>query len=176
MERCEHYREACCVDVVGMWVDTHEAAHHVDERIEAAEHPYHTEHVEREVGEGCTARLCVGTHRCDVRGDGGADVLAQYQCDTHVNRQHARRAEHHRDSHEGCRRLHAERQHGADAEEREYSEIAILVEGSEEVDDSLVVTEVHLLTRCAERRDSEEHECHAEEEVADVAVALAVDE
>ena len=38
------------------------------------------------------------------------------------------------------------------------------------------MTEVHLLTRCAERRDSEEHKCHAEEEVADIAVALAVDE
>ena len=38
------------------------------------------------------------------------------------------------------------------------------------------MAEVHLLTRCAERRDSEEHECHTEEEVADITVALAVDE
>ena len=128
MECSKHYREACGVDVVGMRVDSHKFANHVDERIEYAEHPDNTEHIERQVRQGCTTSLRVGTHSGDVRSDGSAYILTQHKRDTHINRQHATRTQHHSDGHKGCRRLHTECQHRANEQEREYCKIAVFVE------------------------------------------------
>ena len=128
MESGKHHREACGVDVVGMRVDTHKSANHIDERIEYAEHPDNTEHIERQVRQGCTTSLRVGTHGGDVRSDGSAYILTQHKRDTHINRQHAARTQHHGDGHKSRRRLHTESQHRANEQEREYCEIAVFVE------------------------------------------------
>ena len=111
-----------------MRVDSHKSANHVDERIEDAKHPNHTKHIERQVGQGSSASLRIGTHSGDVRSDGSAYILTQHKRNTHVYRQHAARTQHHGDGHKGCRRLHAERQHRANEQEREYCEIAVFVE------------------------------------------------
>ena len=66
VESCKHYRQATGVDVVGIRVYTHKATNHVDERIEATQHPYYAEHVERQVGKGSSASLCVCSHGGNV--------------------------------------------------------------------------------------------------------------
>ena len=100
MEGSENHGEARYVDVVSVRVYTHEAANHVNEGIEAAQHPDNAENVKRKVGEGGTSSLRVGSHGSDVGSDGGSDVLTEHEGYTHIDGEHAGRAEHHGNGHE----------------------------------------------------------------------------
>lgn len=152
----------------------HEAAHEIDERAEQQQYPADAEQVEEHVGEGGAARLRVCRERGDVRGHGGADVLAHHERDALVDGQHAARAEYHCYRHDGCRRLHAHGEDAADYQEHERGGEARGVERREEVEHRLVLAEVHVDARLAQRAEAEEHERHAEEEVAHVLALLVI--
>ena len=118
---------------------SHHATNHIHERTEDKENPEHAEEVEEQVGQCRPSCLCVGRHGSKVRGDGGADILTHYQCDTLIDRQHTARAEDHRDSHHGCRRLHAEGEHTTQQEEYQCGGEGVGIEGCEEVEHSLLL-------------------------------------
>ena len=91
--------------------------------------------------------------------------------------EHARGAERHGDGHDGRRRLHAERQDGAHEQEEQRRPDARVVEVGEEGVHGLGILAFHgRLARGFQRAQTQEEEGHAEEEVADDAVLLHVDE
>ena len=156
-------------------VVAHERAYHVDEGTEHQQYPHHSEDVEEHMGEGSAARLRVGCHGSEVRGYGGAYVLAHDEGYALIDGEHAAGAEYHGDGHDGSRRLHAEREQSSEQQEADGREEAVWVERAEEVEHGLVVSEVHVNARLAQRAQSEEHERYSEEEVAYVSLLLTVD-
>ena len=69
---------------------------------------FFTEEVEEHVRQGSATGLRIGREGCQVRGDGGSDVLTHHQGDTLIDGQCTTGAENHRDGHHGSRRLYAE--------------------------------------------------------------------
>ena len=148
------------------------------ERLQQNQAPQDAQDVDCHVGKGCAAGLRVGTQRDDVGRDGGADVLAEHEHDTLVNMEDASRAEHHRDGHDGCRRLHAERENRAHQQEEQGIEERRLVEVLEELTDGdirigILNEREACLLECSQ---SQEEEGHAKEEIANDAALLHIDE
>ena len=71
--------------------------------------------------------------------------------------------------------MHAEGEHRAYAEEREDGDITVFVKRRKEVDNSLVMAEVHFLARGAEGGNSEKHKSYAKKKIAYVAVLTCID-
>ncbi len=176
VEGGQHDREFVGVDTTLVGVIAYKRADEVDEGIEEGEHPDDTRNVEHQVGEGSAAGLGIGSEGGEIGCERGADIFTHDQGDTHIDGEHTAGAEYHGDGHESGRRLEDAGEDGSDNEEREDGEITVFVERTEEVDDSLVVGEVHLLAGLREQGDGEEHEGYAEEEVTDVPVSPRVDE
>ena len=95
-------------------IHTPPTTYHRHKRTEDTEHPDHTEQVENQVCHSRTSRLYRCRHGYYIGGDGRTDVLTEHQRDTHIYRQHTYRAQRHRNSHDGGRRLHSKGQHTAD--------------------------------------------------------------
>ena len=128
------------------------------------------------MGQRGAARLNVGSKGCQVGRHRCADVLTEHQGYAQIDGEHPRGTEQDGDGHHGCRRLHHTRDGGANGEESQDCPVAARVEGGEEVHDAFVVSQVHLLAGGAEHHEREKHERDAEEEVANVAVLLLIDE
>ncbi len=60
-------------------VVAYQAADHIDEGIEHAEHPEDAKHVEQQVGQSSTSCLCVGSQRGEVSRCRRTDILAHHQ-------------------------------------------------------------------------------------------------
>ena len=159
-----------------MAVEADERADEVGEGLQQEQCPYHADDVDGEVGEGGTAGRRVGFQRHDVGSDGSTDVLAKHEHDALVDMEHSGEAERHRDGHDGCRRLHAECKHQTHEQEKEGVPEVGLAELLEELVDGGTRLGV-VYQRGAgipEGAQSEEEECHAEEEVAYDAAVLHV--
>ena len=111
---------------------------------EHAEHPYHAEEVEYQVGHSRTACLYRSREGHDIRGDGCTDVLAEDERDTHVYRQHVRRAECHGDGHNRRRGLYGKGQNTADEQVQEITAVAPTGGSQEEIPNGLHLVEMHL--------------------------------
>ena len=103
------------------------------------------------MGQSCPTILRVGCQRGQIGRDGRTDVLAHHQCDTLIDRQHAGRAQNHRDSHDGSRTLYTHREHATDEQEYDGSNETIGVERSEEVEHRLIVGQVHVDSGLSQR-------------------------
>ena len=176
MEGRQHYRQSCRVERLGGRVVTHDGAHRIDKRIENAQHPQHSEHVEHQVGKRRTPCLAVCPEGGKVGSSRRSDVLSHHEGYSEVYRQHAARAQHHRNGHQRGRRLEYARKHGTDKKEHYYSDIAARIERAEEADKLPVVAKVKLVARLAEQGEREEHKRYAEKKVAHVAVTARIDE
>ena len=109
-------------------VEAGDVTYHLEERVKQEQHPKDTYGIEAEVGEGSSSGLCVSAESYDVRGYGGAHVLTQHEHYALFNLQNTSRAEHHRDSHNGGRGLHAKCQNRTyDEEEQIHHEASIAV-------------------------------------------------
>ena len=185
MESCQHKRqlggvgrESCCADGIfpHVYVEAYPSAHHIYKWLEHHQYPQHAKHIEEHVGKSCTAGLCVGREGGEVRGDGGTDVLAKHQGDTLIDGQRTATTQNHRDGHDRCRRLHAERENSAKDQERQSGPERMGVEALEEAQHRLVVTQIHLIACKAQRSQTQQQQSQSKEEVTDIAVTLHVDE
>ena len=87
-------------------VETYPAANQMDERVEYAEYPKHTEDVEHHVRHRRSPGLGIGGERCHVGGYGCTDILTHHKRNALIDWQYTGRAENHRNRHDGCRTLH----------------------------------------------------------------------
>ena len=152
------------------------SAYHIDERTEDEQDPDDTKHVEEHVSQSSTTSLCVCRHRSEVWGNGGSDVLTHHQRDTLIDRQGAAGAENHRDSHHGCRRLYTEGHHTTQEQEYQGGEERVRIKRGEEIEQSLILTQMHLRSRHAEGSQTQQQEWQTKQEVADISVFLQIDQ
>ena len=157
-------------------VVAHNGTNHVHERIEQAHDPCDADDVEKEVGEGSTARLRVSSQCGEIGCGRRTDVLTHDEGYTQIDGQDACGAEQDGDGHDGCRALHEAGDDRTDEEEEDDGPATIGVEGTEEVDGVGVVLKVEVGARCAQQDKGEEEKSDAEEEVANVAESLGIDE
>ena len=142
--------------------------------VEHAENPDNTEDIEEHVCQGSTAGLRISRQRSQVRCNRCSDILTQHQSDTHGDRHGTTTAEQHGDSHHGCTRLHAERQHATHHQEDENRRIRVHVERVEETQYGLIMSQIHLLSRQTQGSQSQEQQAQSEEEVTDITVFLHI--
>ena len=92
--------------------------------------------------------------------------------------QNAGGAENHRDSHDGCRRLHTQRKHCTHHEEEQRIEEIRVVEASEEGANRSVCRRVlhHAKARLLERRKPKEKETDTEQELAQDSLLVHINE
>ena len=148
-------------------VEPYNATHHVHERAEYNQNPHHAEHVKQHVGQGRTSRLRTCRKSGEVRCHRGTDVFTHHKRNALVNRKHSTAAEQKRNRHDSRRRLHA---HGKDAtqqQEEERAEDSPTASRRKEVDDRLVVSQIHSHRIFTQRGKAEEHERETEHEFAD---------
>ena len=128
------------------------------------------------MGEGSTARLRVSSQCGEIGCGRRTDVLTHDEGYTQIDGQDACGAEQDGDGHDGCRALHEAGDDRTDEEEEDDGPATIGVEGTEEVDGVGVVLKVEVGARCAQQDKGEEEKSDAEEEVANVAESLGIDE
>ena len=167
VEGCKHKAQLGsighkCSSINGLLVHVHvvtyPTANHVDERTEYEENPDYAKHIEEHVCEGCTTCLGVGRKSCEVRSDCSTDVLTQHQCNTLIDGQCTTRAEDHRDGHHSCTRLYAESQNTAQQQEDDGGEERCRIERREEVQQCLILSEVHFGARSTQGTQAQEQE------------------
>ena len=118
--------------------------------------------------------LRVSRQRCEVGGECRSDVLSHDESYARVDGEDAAGAQYHSYSHQCGRTLNDTGEYGAYDEEQQNGTVAVGVEASEELRKCLVVCQVHVFPRLVQCAKGEEHECHTEDKVTDVAVLLGV--
>ena len=143
---------------------------------EYAEYPQHTEDVEYHVRHRRSSRLRVGGECCHVGSYGGTDVLTHHERNTLIDRQYAGGTENHRNRHDGCRTLHTHGQDTTNDQEGDGSLETMWVEAGEELQNRLVMSQIHVDTGLAKCTQAEEHKGDTEDEIAYDLALLAIDE
>ena len=130
-------------------VETYPAANQMDERVEYAEYPKHTEDVEYHVRHRRSPGLGIGGERCHVGGYGCSDILTHHKRNTLIDRQYAGRAEYHRNRHDGCRTLHAHSEYTTDNQKGDGGLETVRVETCKEFNNRLIMSQIHVDTGLA---------------------------
>ena len=155
---------------VGEAEELHHRAHHLQERVEDAEHPAHAEQVEKHM-RPCRP-LCrdVRYRSRDVGGDGRSDVLAEDHRGGHFEGDVAICHQHHGDGHGGRRGLEHEGHEGARDHEYEDGTYAVARQVGQE-DAHGVVVQQHG-RGLAQGAEAQEEEGEAHDELAEIVVVL----
>ena len=148
----------------------------MDERTEHAEYPQHAEDVEHHVRHRRPSCLGVGGECCHIRGNRGTDILTHHKRNTLIDRQYASGAENHRNRHDGCRTLHAHGQDTTDEQEGDGGLETVGIETCKEIENWLVMSQIHVDAGLAKRTQAQEHKGYTEDEVADNLALLTIDE
>ena len=159
-----------------IYIVAHHSADSIDERAEHKQNPHHSEEVEEHVRQGGSTCLRIGREGSEVRSDGRSDVLTHHQGDTLIDGQCTRRTENHGDGHHGSRRLYTEGHHTTQQQEYKCCGERRGVERAEETQQCLVFAKIHLRARHSQRSQTQEQERQTEEEVADEAVSLLINQ
>lgn len=101
-----------------------------------------------------------------------SDILAEHQGYTGIDGKDTTGAQDHRDSHQCRRALDDTCEHRSDNKEQQNGTVAVGIEALEDVDKSLVVSQVHRFAGGIQCSQGEKHERYTEDKVADVAVTL----
>ena len=104
----------------------------MDERVEYAEYPKHTEDVEHHVRHRRSPGLGVGGERCHIGGYGCSDILTHYKRNALIDWQYTGRTENHRNRHDGCRTLHAHSEYATDNQKGDSSLETVRIETCKE--------------------------------------------
>ena len=155
-------------------VITHNRADEIHERIEQAENPDDTKHIEHQMSQSRTARLGIGTQGSKVGSSSGSDVLTHHQGNAQIDREYARRTEQDGNRHHRCRTLHDAGDKRTYQEEDNDGKMALRIEGTEEVDNCRIMLQIECLTRTAQQYEREEEEGDTKEEIAEITALLAI--
>ena len=120
--------------------------------------------------------LRVGGECCHVGSYGGTDILTHYERNTLIDRQYAGGTENHRNRHDGSRTLHTHGQDTTYEQEGDGGLEAVRVEAGEELQNWLVMSQVHINTGLAKSTQTKEHKGYTKDEVADNLALLTVNQ
>ena len=124
--------------------------------------------------QGGTASLCIGTQGCKIGSGCGSDVLTHHQGNTQIDREYARRTEQDGNRHHRCRTLHDAGDKRTYQQEDHDGEMALRIEGTEEVDNRRIMLQVECLACTAQQNEREEEEGDTKEEISEITALLAI--
>ena len=104
----------------------------------------------------------------------GSDVLTHHQGNAQIDREYARRTEQDGNRHHRCRTLHDAGDKRTYQQEDHDGEMALRIEGTEEVDNCRIMLQVERLTRTAQQYEREEEKGNTEKEISKIPALLAI--
>ena len=152
----------------------HNRADEIHERIEQAENPDDTKHIEHQMSQSRTTSLGIGTQSSKVGSSSGSDILTHHQRNTQIDRKHSRRTEQDGNGHHRSRTLYDAGNKRTYQKEDDNGEMTLRIEGTEEVDNCRIMLQIKSLACTAQQNEREEEKGDTEKKISKIPALLAI--